>query len=369
MSPGQRRAVVATVVLAAALVAVVTLWPEAAVESGSSASGGDAGAPEVVAPHARLEELRKQAPSVADGGLPPARPSDPRVVAEFGWGSGERQLGRARPDEANPEAPMSLTVDAQGNVWIVDQVNGRLVRVDRNGKPLADVPLPLQAAQDVVVARDGTAVVMDRLVDRSIALIGPDGKLKGELPVEGKGLEEGGGSTGVFTDGDDVYVEREHGDLVKVGSTKGVGDPERPEAPGRPSKDGQAWLSAGIVDAAAGLVMVTAIEKPSQAHRFTRQYALGARVVNLNLLDSDASGIIYLGSVVEAPGSTDEAPQFAVLLLCMDPVDGRPLGRVELPANTGAEETFKELVVQQEGGVVYLHRTEQGAQVLRVSCP
>lgn len=369
MSPGQRRAALAAVMAAAALVVAVLLWPEPAVESGSTAPPtGEAGSGAPPA-RTRLEELRKQVPAVEDGGLPPSRPSDPRVVAEFGWGSGEKNLGRDRPDEANPEAPMSLTVDAQGNVWILDQVNGRLVKVDRNGKRMGEVQLPVQAAQDVAVAKDGTAVVMDRLVDRSIALVGPDGKLKGELPVEGKGLEEGGGSTGVFTDGDDVYVEREHGDLVKVGTTKGVGDPERPEVPGRPSKDGQSWLSAGIVDAQAGLVMVTAIEKPSQAHRFTRQYALGSPVVNLNLLDSDGSGVIYLGSVVEAPGSTEEAPKFSVLLLCMDPVDGRPLGRVELPPNTGPEETFRELVVQEEGGVVYLHRTEAGAQVMRVSCP
>jgi hypothetical protein len=371
MSPGQRKAVLAAVVVAAVLVTAVLLWPEAPVDSAPFSGTLDAGAGGALAApaRARLEALREQMPAVADGGLPPSRTSNLRVVAEFGWGSGERDLGRNRPEEANPEAPMSLTVDAQGQVWIVDQVNGRLVKLDRHGKRLGEVPLPLQAAQDIAVAKDGTAVVMDRLVDRSIALIGPDGKPKGELPVEGKGLEEGGGATGVFTDGDDVFVEREHGDLVRVGSTKGVGDSERPEVPGRPSKDGQSWLSAGIVDREAGLVMVTAIEKPSRAHRFTRQYALGAPVVNLNLLDSDASGIIYLGSVVEAPGSTEEAPQVAVVLLCVDPVDGRPLGRVALPPNTGPEETFRELVVPDEGGVLYLHRTEQGAQVLRVSCP
>jgi len=368
MSPGQQRAVVGVTVVAVALVAAVLLWPAAPVDSAgtTATAAADSG---VDAPgRSRLEALRAEV-KTADGGLPAVRPSDPRVLAQFGWGSGDGNLGRDRPDEANPEGPMSLTTDAQGNVWILDQVNGRLVKLDKHGKPAGNVPLTLQAAQDVAIAKDGTAVVIDRLVDKSIALIGPDGKLKGELAVEGKGLEEGGGATGLFTKDDGVYVEREHGDLVKVGTTAGKNDPERPEVPGRPSRDGKSWLSAGIVEAGAGTVAVTAIENPSQAHRFTRQYALGAPIVNLNLLDSDASGIIYLGSVVEAEGSNDEAPKFGIVLLCLDPVDGRPLGRTLLPANTGGEETFRELTVQDDGSVLFLHRTEEGAQVMRVTCP
>lgn len=354
---------------AVAVVLAVMLWPQAApVEHGPDAVL-DAGSEAATAPRSRLDRLRADAPASPDGGLPRARPGDPNVLATFGWGSGPGNLGRSRPDEANPEAPMSLTVDAQGNTWILDQVNGRLVKVDQHGKPAGDVPLTLQAAQDVAIAKDGTAVVIDRLVDKSIALIGPDGKLKGELFVEGKGLEEGGAATGVFTHDNEVYVEREHGDLVHVGSTDGKNDPERAEVPGRPSRDGQSYLSANIVDAAGGQVMVTAIERPSQAHRFTRQYGLGAPVVNLNLLDSDANGIIYLGGVVETEGGTPEAPRFAVMVLCLDPVDGRPLGRTMLPPNEGGDETFRELTVPDEGGVLYLHRTEQGVQVMRASCP
>lgn len=359
---------VAVVGLAVALVLAVLLWPTPPVEAPPAVGPVDAGSAAPSAP-SRLDSLRAQVKAVPDGGLPAARPSDPKVLAEFGWGSGPGKLGRDRPEEANPEAPMSLTTDARGNVWILDQVNGRLVKLDGKGNEVGEAPLPVQAAQDVAVTKDGTALVLDRLVDRAIAIIGPDGKPKGELKIEGKGLEEGGASTGVFVDGDEVYVEREHGDLVRVGTTEGKQDDARPEVPGRPSRGGDAWLSAGIVDAASGLVMVTAIEKPSQAHRFSRQYQLGAHVVNLNLLDSDGSGIIYLGSVVESEQSTEEAPKFGVLLLCLDPVDGRPLGRVELPANAGADETFRELAVQEEGGVLYLHRTEQGVQVMRVSCP
>lgn len=304
-----------------------------------------------------------------DGGLPQARMGPGVELAKFGWGSGEGSLGRTRPEEANPEAPMSLTVDALGQVWILDQVNERLVKVDRAGKPVGTVPLPVQAAQDVVVTPDGKALVMDRLVDKSIAILGPDGKQVGELPILGKGLEEGGASTGLFSDGKDVYVEREHGDSVRVGTTAGEANRERPEVPGRPAQDGRTYLTAGIVDGRAGAVMVTAVDREGQAHRFTRQLVLGAPVLALNGLDTDRSGVIYLGTIVEQPGSTPEAPQFGITLLCLDPLDGRPLGQTRFPANTMPEETFRELAVLPEGGVLFLERTEAGPRLMRYSCP
>lgn len=312
--------------------------------------------------------VKTTAAVMIDAGVPEARTGPGQVLAKFGWGSGEGNLGHSKPDEANPEAPMSLTVDALGQVWILDQVNERLVKLDRTGKQVGTVPLTVQAGQDVVVAPDGTVLVMDRLVDKSVSVMGPDGKPRGELPLLGKGLEEGGASTGVFTDGQNVYVEREHGDAVLVGNTSGEASKERPEIPGRPAGDGRTYLTAGIVDGASGMVMVTAIDREPQAHRFTRQLSLGQPVVALNALDADRSGIIYLGTVIELPGSTAEAPQFGIALLCLDPLDGRPLGQTRFPANTMPEETFRELTVLPEGGVLFVERTASGPRVVRYSC-
>lgn len=320
-------------------------------------------------PGAKQEATAKATVAASlDAGVPEARTGPGTVVASFGWGSGNGDLGRSKPDEANPEAPMSLTVDALGQVWILDQVNGRLVKLDRSGKPMGSVPLTVQAAQDVVIGPDGTAMVLDRLVDKSIALIGADGKPRGELPVLGKGVEEGGAVTGVFSDGKDVYVEREHGDSVKVGSTSGEANKERPEIPGRPAGDGRTYLTAGIVDGATGTVMVTAIDREPQQHRFTRQFSLGQPVLALNALDADRSGIIYLGTVIELPGSTPEAPQFSVALLCLDPLDGRPLAQTRWAANAMPEETFREMTVIPEGGVLFLERTPNGPKVVRYGC-
>jgi hypothetical protein len=89
----------------------------------------------------------------------------------------------------------------------------------------------------------------------------------------------------------------------------------------------------------------------------------------LNGLDTDRAGVIYLGVVVEQAGSTPETPKFGVTLLCLDPLDGRPLGQTRFAANTMPEETFRELTVLPEGGVLYLERTEAGPRVVRYPCP
>lgn len=316
-----------------------------------------------------LDMLRQRAKAMDGGQIPAATsPGQGQVFAQFGWGSGDGQLAHKRPDEANPEGPMSLALDARGNVTVLDQVNDRLVKLDKNGKQIGTVPLTVQGAQDLAIAKDGTTLVLDRVIDKSVAVISPDGKLIGELKIEGKGLEEGGAATGVFTDGNDVYVEREHGDLVKIGDTTGKADADREEVPGRLSRDGTAYLTAGISVVGEDRVYVGAIEKATRTQRFQREYKLAMPVLALTLLDTDRSGIIYLGALVAAPAPDKPEPRPMVLLVCLDPLDGRPLGKAELPANVNADETFRELVVADEGGVYYLHRTEEKAQIQRYDC-
>ncbi len=282
--------------------------------------------------------------------------------ATFGWGSGKGELGHKRPKEANPEGPMSLAADGKGGVDILDQVNHRIVHVGPDGTVEGSTDIDLDGAQDVAVAKDGTVAVLDRLGDRQVRLYGPHGKDRGTLTLEGKGIDEGGAVTGLFTDGDDVYAEREHGPLVKLGDTSGnAGD--RSEIPGRPSRDGKLYLSAGITDAAAGRVWVSAITRATGDALFTRELLLGVHVANLLALDSDRQGVIYFASEI-APG--DQNPM--VLLYCLAESDGHPLGNVQFAANTMPEETFKEIVVLDGGGVLHAEMTDNGVVYQRYDC-
>jgi hypothetical protein len=306
----------------------------------------------------------------SSGSPSPAVPGPARPAGQFAqarWGSGPAELGRDQPQEGNPEAPMSLALDPAGNAVVLDQVNGRLIRFGPDGAVQGSFPLSLQAAQELTFAADGSAAVLDRLVDKAVALFDPAGKLKGELPVEGKGISEGGAITGLFLDGTGVYVEREHAVLVRIGDTSGQPDLERPELPGRPTRDGLSFISAGMTDPATGRVYVNSIAREGLRHRFTRELRLGVPLVSVLLLDTDRAGVIYLALLAERPTAQQPAP--TVLLTCLSPLDGHPLGKVELPANRSAEETFRELTVFDQGGVLYAQRDDTGLTLQRYSCP
>lgn len=279
------------------------------------------------------------------------------------WGAGPGELGRSLPQEGNPEAPMSFAPAPDGSLVVLDQVNGRLVRVAADGST-REVALGQRAPQDVVVAHDGTLAVLDRLGDRDVALYGPDGAALGTLPLAGAGLPDPGAVTGLFVDGDRLYAEREHGQLVHVGDVHGAAAPTRDELQGRPTRDGRYTLFAGIIDRGAGRLFLAENARPSGANRFTRELDLPRPVLSIALLDSDLRGTLYLAALLDDASAPPELE-----LLCAAEADGHLLGDVPLPANTGPEETFRDLAALDSGGVLYAQRSDDGVAYRVVSCP
>lgn len=324
------------------------------------------------------------------GPLPPSNASDgaadsgsaPRfeqgqVLARASWGSGPDQLGHNRPQEANPEAPMSHVLGPDGTIHVLDQVNRRIQRFSRDGRLLGSTPVSLLGAQDIALARDGSYVVMDRLADQRIAIVGQDGRERGRLTMTGEHIDRTGNVTGVFVDGDQVLVEREHGPLVRVGDTNGQAAEPREEVPGRPTRDGRAWITAGITDQNEGRLYINAVARPSREHMFTRELRVGLMTRSLVMLDSDARGTIYLGALGTPRAGVGAAPvaddsgaseRVQVLLMCIDGATGRTIGQATLPPNTSADETFREFTVPDDGGVVYAVRSEQGVEFRRYDC-
>lgn len=285
------------------------------------------------------------------------------VVFFSPWGgSNTNQLGRERPSEGNPMAPMSLARDGKGRLYVLDQVNGRVVRHGADGKVDQVTEIKLTAPQDVAVGKDGSMAVLDRLGTKAIGLYDESGALKTQLPLGGDGVEDPGLITGVFVDGSDVYVEKEHGPLVRVGDTEGGLANPRTQIPGRPSRDGLSFLNAGITDAKAGRAYVSSIDRATNEHRFTRELKLGAPIRTILLLDSDLSGTIYFATELERPGGD------VVFLQCLDPLKGVPVGSAVLPVNTLPEETFRDLTVLDDGGVVYAVRSDDGVSYQHYDC-
>ncbi|MEO7095539.1 MAG: hypothetical protein ABI175_19945, partial [Polyangiales bacterium] len=288
----------------------------------------------------------------------------PFAVAK--WGTSDNELGRTKATESNPEGPMSLTVGPDGTVIVLDQVNGRLVKLGKDGKPIGTVNINVKGAQDVAATKDGSLLVLDRIADKMVSILGPDGKVVGTLPVEGAGIKEGGAVTGMFVDGKDVYVEREHQQLVLIGDVYGKAASTRTEVPGRPTRDGLTWINAWLEAPPTDSIYVSATKRSPEEHVFTRQIKMPMSITSILLLDTDRAGVVYvavLGARTDGSSGDD-----IVELICLEPTHGAPIGEQTLPVNTMPEETFRDFAVREEGGVLYSYRTSSGVQMIQADC-
>ena len=359
MQPRTKITAVAAVVLAAALLLYgITSRSTGPVAAKSDASSdvrarfpADDGAPGPVASAEPLEAYEV----LSDAGA--RRDSGPNALVIARWGSGRGELGRDRPQEGNPEGPMSLVL-AGRDLLVLDQVNGRLARYDDKGRLLSTSDAPT-TAQDIAVAKDGTVAMVDRLVGKSITLVDANGRKIGELPLSR--VPESGLVTGVMVDGKDVYVEKEHGALVLIGTTDGKPADEATELSGRPSKDGALLLTAGLSSKPQGRAYLNAFDRKAQALRFARTILFPRPSQAIVLLDSDAKGTIYLGVAAGDPGDAHVA--------CLDPGDGHVLGRVVLPLSHTPEEAFRDFTVGDDGTIAFAVRTEDGVQYRTATCP
>lgn len=347
--------------------AVLALVGVAAVLARRAGGRADPRAPDLAATSAAPAELPSPAPvasaaptlSTAPSPTDEARPPAAAALLKARWGSRDGELGHLRPAEGNAEGPMSFAL-AGSDVVVLDQVNGRVVRYDAKGRQVSSVAAT-PTTQDVAIAPDGTTVLLDRLVDKKITLMSPSGRRVGELALPEGATGETGLLTGLFVDGEDVYVEKEHGALVRIGTTDGKPSVEPKSLQGRPSKDGALLLSAALTDAAAGLTAVNAFDRKAGALRFARQVSFARPAHSIALLDTDAKGIIYLG-VWAGPGSQ-------VHVACMDPTDGHVLGRVIVPLSETPEEAFRDFAVRPDGTIVSSYRTDDGVELRTARCP
>ena len=343
------------------LIGLIAGWPQR--------KGNDAPSSDATAGSASVASSASTTSRVIDGGndqairklaaLLEGGTGEVRLSAK--WGAGQGELGRERPQEGNPEGPMSFAF-AGDDMLVLDQVNGRLARFDKKGKLQRTIDTKSTTIQDLTVAKDGSVIALDRLADKTVSVYDANGKKTGELPLSGGKIGETGLVTGVFTDGKDIYVEKEHGALVHVGTTDGKAADDTKELAGRPTKDGALLLTAVIAAPREGRLVLNAIDRKTGSLRFARQINVPRPAKSIVLLDSDAKGTIYLGA---GCGPSDNLAEIA----CLDPTDGHVLGRVDVPLSTLPEESFRDFVVTDDGAVVYALRTEDGVEYRAVRCP
>jgi hypothetical protein len=289
-------------------------------------------------------------------------------VVSAAWGSQPGQFGRRHDPESNPEAPMALAAGG-GELLILDQVNRRIERY-RGGERLGTVALGGDTLQDVTAGTQGRVVVLDRLVERNVAVYGADGRLENEIPIDAKLVGQGGALTGVFADRDGIYVERDHGVIIRIGDAAGNRDRGPEELPGRPTRDGQMYITAAIADRATGQVLVSAVHRLTQKPAFSVTAQLGAPILHLLLLDSDPQGRVYIAA---ATGNESPEPPYSILDEAIIALQlgsfGVTRGRLVLPPISAAEESFRPLSVDDEGSILLMRARPEGLLVTRHRFP
>ena len=344
-----RRALAIVLVLAALL--AIAWW----VRSGPSKNSSDAKKEEIATTGDEAHTAMTLTSTSTSTSASSTRVVQPTGALKMKWGSGRGELGRNRPAEGNPEGPMSFVASGK-DLIVVDQVNQRLVRFDKEGTVKGTQTIG-PTVQDVAVAKDGTVALLDRLGDKNVTLADSNGKKIGTLPL---GTNDPGNITGVFVDGNTVYVEEGHGGLTGIGTTDGQPMQSPVALGGRPTKDG-VLLVTGTLVASEGKLMVNAIDRASGTSRFARLIQMPRPSSFIVLLDSDDRGVVYAGV---AAGDPEQAT-----IACLDPNDGHVIGRVAMPMSSDPEETFRDFSVDGDGTIFHAVRDATGVTYATATCP
>ncbi len=284
-------------------------------------------------------------------------------VMDLPWGDAPGQVGRKEANESAPEGPMSFFVDDSGRLILLDQVNSRVQVFDEGSDP-AILNLPDETYQDVTTTEDGDVMVMDRLARKDIETYGPDGKMLASVGLEGQGVEESGGVTGMFQRPDGTWVEVEHSRLVRVANKSGQADPDRPVLPGRFSADGTVLLSAVKDSPDSALLLSRPSDSPTQVPTSLARIHFEKPLAFLTALESDQSGRIFVGAVLMQESSPGVAQSWETIV-ALDAM-GHELGRVTMPIVAGALEQFRNIRVGADGALYWLRLGPNGAQLIRI---
>jgi hypothetical protein len=280
-----------------------------------------------------------------------------QVVVSTPWGSGPAELGRVDGDESDPVGPASLNVHPDGDIYVLDTVNGR-IQVYGDGRHKRSIPLPRGYWEDLVFAPGGQLVLLDRLLRRAVIFLDREGDILREVPVEGLGVPETAGITQLVSCPDGIWVQYEGNGCVRVALLDGSADPQRRMALGLPIMAGQEVLHGRI----SGEVTVT-LYRGTMDHRKWTAFPVPFKlpVSAINLVAADELGRIFLAAhLVERDPKPVEREEVVVL-----DQGGRQLERFEIPVPTREHQVFRPLTVTRDGIVFAMSVAGEQAEIRR----
>ncbi len=130
-----------------------------------------------------------------------------KVLVQAPWGSAPGQFGLLK--EAEGVAPEALTVDAAGNIWVIDLVNSRVQGFRKDGQFIRTIPIQIRA-MDIASGPSGLLYLFAPY-DYKISVRDTLGRLKKTIFIPSfinlpEGIRWGSGQLVVFTSEQKSYV-------------------------------------------------------------------------------------------------------------------------------------------------------------------
>ena len=287
----------------------------------------------------------------------------PEVVLHLGWGAGPVEAGRREAQESAPEGPMSFAVTAGGDIYLLDQVNLRLLKFDGSGALLSAIPLSSDVFQDIEVAGDGRILLLDRLVRGAVVVLSRDGLEIAAHPVTGQWIPEGGGITGMFLEDDGLWIEYNHERVVRLldGSLNRC---EETVLVGR--KSGTAGVTVAAALAGQGMVRLKMIAGATGATVAEKEIDFGQDLYRIAWVQGDAQGSIHtMVHMLQGAGQAGQTPPTEKVVAYR--MDGKLVrtGSFESPYTIQVWEQFREFRVLAGGQVYQMAFSGDGVRILR----
>jgi hypothetical protein len=294
------------------------------------------------------------------------------VVARAPWGAGADQFGKV--DEASRPGPMSLTVGHDHAIYVLDQVNARVVPFDAAGTRRAAIPIGTDTAEDLVVSGERLWLLIYE-PGRSPGYRLAEHRLDGTRLQQLRLSREIQRVTGLFATGrpgaPDLWVEQEH-DTQSLVVARGVGLPAGAQVV---RVRGRAQVAARTEVGGAGVRLLA--ERPDDAGFRVKQIYPGnftsavlevrtplpaVAVENWAATARGVSLVVTMGQEADLPD--DRWLAFRRIAL-VHRGGGEPTS-VEL-APEYATDTFRPTAFGPDGAVYQLQLTDEGVAILRWS--
>jgi len=245
------------------------------------------------------------------------------------WGSGDGQVGiiPAGEERLARGAP-AVAVAPDGDLFLLDSVNGRVLELDRLGgaHPFAEVPLD---AESIAVGPDGAVAIFSPF--RAVVWVfGPDGATVGEMSIPRALRNLGGVSLGQSRR---VQVHNAYQDTFAVGSAS---LPHDVHAILRGKSEGAYLLADGrgvkgraLGDGVAEMIVVRNDFDAEDERHAEQRFAVPMRADSLQVAGVAGRAACFRVETVDRNATKVMVDRH---LLCMDVDSGRVLFETALPA-------------------------------------